>query len=365
MELSPVGLSLEQLDTPALLLDLDALDENIATMAGRLRARGVAWRPHAKAFKCPAIAHRLRKAGAIGVTVAKVSEAEVMAASGIDDILIAHLVVGPSKTARLAALQHQADVKVTVDHPDHTEPLSAAARAAGVTIGVLVDIDLGMKRCGVSGPRAAVALARQVAAAPGLRFDGLMGYEGHTLVIEDPDAKRAAIEQAIGRLLEAKAAVEEAGLGCAIVSAGGSGSYQYTVDIPGVTELQAGGGIFACNYYTHVCHVVGHRPALSVLATVVSRPSPYRAILDIGRKSVSDYRTPPTLPELPGCTVAALAAEHTTVSLAPDTSLKIGDRVSVIPGYSDFTFVLHDRVLGQRSGRVEAAWDLLGRGMLQ
>jgi D-serine deaminase-like pyridoxal phosphate-dependent protein len=365
MQVSPVGLSLEQLDTPALLLDLDALDQNIATMAGRLGARGVAWRPHAKAFKCPAIAHRLRKAGAIGVTVAKVSEAEVMAASGIDDILIAHLVVGATKLARLAALQRQADVKVTVDHADHLEPLGAAAERAGVTIGVLVDIDIGMKRCGVSGCHAAVALARHVAETPGLRFDGLMGYEGHTLLIEDPEAKRAAVAQAIGRLLEAKAAVLEAGLDCAIVSAGGSGSYQYTADIPGVTELQAGGGIFACNYYTQACHVVGHRPALSVLATVVSRPSPDRAILDIGRKSISDYRTPPTLPSLPDCVVAGLSAEHTTVTLAPDTSLKIGDRLSVIPGYSDFTFVLHDRVLGHRSGRVEAAWDLLGRGMLQ
>jgi D-serine deaminase-like pyridoxal phosphate-dependent protein len=365
MQLSPIGLTLEQLDTPALLLDLDALDVNIATMAGRLRARGVAWRPHAKAFKCPAIAHRLRGAGAIGVTVAKVSEAEVMAAAGIDDILIAHLVVGASKAARLAALQRQADVKVTVDHVDHLEPLSTAARRAGVTIGVLVDIDLGMKRCGVAGPGAALALARQVAATPGLRFDGVMGYEGHTLMIDDPDAKRAAIQQAIGRLLEARSAVADAGLACKIVSAGGSGSYQYTVDIPGVTELQAGGGIFACNYYTQVCHVLGHHPALTVLATVVSRPASDRAILDIGRKSVSDYRTPPTIPNFANCAVVGLSAEHTTVALGTAASLKIGDRVSVIPGYSDFTFVLHDRVLGHRAGRVEAAWELLGRGMLQ
>src|SRR4051812_3191290 len=162
MQLSAIGLPLASLDTPALLLDLDALDRNIATMSGRFREHGLAWRPHAKAFKCPAIAHRLKKAGAIGVTVAKVSEAEVMAAAGIDDILIAHLVVGSTKTARLAALQRQADVKVTVDHPDHVEPLGAAARGAGVTIGVLVDVDLGMKRCGVSSPEAAIALARQV-----------------------------------------------------------------------------------------------------------------------------------------------------------------------------------------------------------
>jgi D-serine deaminase-like pyridoxal phosphate-dependent protein len=365
MQISAIGLTLDDLDTPALLLDLDAMGRNIATMSGHFRAHGLAWRPHAKAFKCPAIAHQLRKAGALGVTVAKVSEAEVMAAAGIDDILIAHLVVGPTKTARLAALQRQADVKVTVDHPDHIAPLAASARAAGVTIGVLIDIDLGMKRCGVASPEAAVALARQVSSTDGLRFDGLMGYEGHTLMIDDPGAKRAAIHEAIGRLLHAKAIVEDAGFPCRIVSAGGTGSYRYTAEIPGLTEIQAGGGIFACNYYTQVCHVAGHEPALTVLATVVSRPAPDRAILDIGRKSVSDYRTPPTLPDYPDCQVLGLSAEHASIEVGPGTTLRIGDRVSVIPGYSDFTFVLHDRVLGHRAGRVEATWELLGRGMLQ
>src|SRR5579883_1819617 len=144
MQLSPIGLAVSDLDTPALLVDLDLMQHNIDRMSGHLRTRGVAWRPHAKAYKTPAIAHRLRRAGAIGVTVAKVSEAEVMAAGGIEDILIAHLVVGPSKAARLAALQHQADVKVTVDHVDHVAPLGRAAVAEGVTIGVLVDVDLGM-----------------------------------------------------------------------------------------------------------------------------------------------------------------------------------------------------------------------------
>jgi D-serine deaminase-like pyridoxal phosphate-dependent protein len=365
MQLSPIGLRVEELDTPALLLDLEKFEHNVRTMAGHFRARGVGWRPHAKAFKTPAIAHHLRKAGALGVTVAKVSEAEVMAAAGIDDILIAHLVVGASKAARLAAIQRQADVKVTVDHPNHVGPLDEAARRAGVRIGVLVDIDLGMKRCGVATPDAAVTLAAQVSRAPGLRFDGLMGYEGHTLMIEDPAAKRAAISEAIGRLLETRRLVEEAGFPCRIVSAGGSGSYQYTADIPGITELQAGGGIFACQYYTQVCRVKGHLPALSVLATVVSQPGQDRRILDIGQKSVSAYRTQPVLLDFPSSRVVGLSAEHATVELGAGDHLKIGDKVSVIPGYSDFTFVLHNRVLVHDTGRVIAVWELLGRGMLQ
>src|SRR5271156_2898104 len=224
MQLSPIGLTDTQLDTPALLIDLDALQQNIDLMAGHLRSRGVAWRPHAKAFKCPAIAHLLRRAGAIGVTVAKVSEAEIMAAGGIDDILIAHLVVGHSKVARLAALQRQADVKVTVDHPDHVAPLGQAARTAGTTIGVLVDVDLGMKRTGVATPDAAAELAGLVSTTAGLRVDGLMGYEGHTLMIAEPADKRAAIATALARLLQARDLVEARGPKCRIISAGGSGS---------------------------------------------------------------------------------------------------------------------------------------------
>jgi D-serine deaminase-like pyridoxal phosphate-dependent protein len=365
MQLSPIGLPVSELDTPALLLDLDRLQHNIDLMAAHFKARGVAWRPHAKAYKCPAIAHLVRRAGAIGVTVAKVSEAEVMAAAGIDDILVAHLVVGPSKVARLAALQHQGDVKVTVDHPDQVGPLGQAAVTAGVKIGVLVDVDIGMRRTGVATAAAAVELARLVSTTSGLRFDGLMGYEGHTLMIPDPATKRSAIIMAIGRLLQARDAVESAGLECRIISAGGSGSYQYSAEIPGLTEIQAGGGIFACRYYTQGCNVQGHLPALTLLATVVSRPSSDRAILDIGQKSVSQHQSPPILRDYPNCRVIGLSAEHATIELEPGNALRIGEKVHVIPGYSDFTFVLHDRVLGFRKERVSAAWDLLGRGCLQ
>jgi D-serine deaminase-like pyridoxal phosphate-dependent protein len=365
MQLSPIGLPASELDTPALLVDLEHLQHNIDRMAGCFREHRVAWRPHAKAFKSPAIAHLLRRSGAIGVTVAKVSEAEVMAAGGIDDILIAHLVVGPSKVARLAALQRQADVKVTVDHPAHLGPLSQAADDAHVRIGVLVDVDVGLNRTGVATIPEAVELARRISATSGLRFDGLMGYEGHALRIPDPVEKRAAITTAMAELLRARDAVEDAGCRCRIISAGGSGSYQYTTLIPGVTEIQAGGGIFACQYYTTVCGVTGHRPAIIVLATVISRPTADRAILDIGQKSISQYHAPPVFRDHPGCRIVGLSAEHATVAVEPGTKLEIGEKVHIVPGYSDFTFVLHDRVLGLVDNRVVAVWDLLGRGRLQ
>jgi D-serine deaminase-like pyridoxal phosphate-dependent protein len=194
-----------------------------------------------------------------------------------------------------------------------------------------------------------------------------MGYEGHTLMIPDPVEKRRAIERAIGRLGEAAAALEGAGLPCRIVSAGGTGSYQFTAELPGPTELQAGGGIFACRYYTETCGVRGHRPAIAVLATVVSRPAVGRAILDAGKKSMSDHKASPILANYPSCPVAGLSAEHATVEVDPaaDADLRIGRKVALIPGYSDLTFVLHDRVLGHRRGRVESCWTLWGRGMLQ
>lgn len=367
MLLSPIGLPLDDLDTPALLLDLDAFDRNARTMSERIRGTGKQWRPHAKAFKSPAIAHALLRAGAFGVTVAKVSEAEVMAAGGLTDILIAHLVVGPRKAARLAALQRHADVKATVDHPEQISALREAARGAGTTIGLLVDVNLGMNRTGVGSAEEAVALAGRVADTPGLRLDGVMGYEGHTLMIADPHEKRQAITAAIGRLTEAAAAVRAAGLPCPIVSAGGTGSYQYTADIDGATELQSGGGVFACRYYTEICHVVGHVPSIGVRATVVSRPAADRAILDAGKKTMSDHKTLPVLIDFPGSPITGLSAEHATVRVAPedDSKLRIGQAVMVTPGYSDLTFVLHDRVLAYRSGRVEAVWPLLGRGMLQ
>ncbi|CAN5693596.1 DSD1 family PLP-dependent enzyme [soil metagenome] len=365
MLLSPVGLPIEELDTPALLLDLDAMERNIDQMARHISGLGKHWRPHAKAFKCPAIAHKLIRAGAIGVTVAKVSEAEVMAAAGVQDILIAHLVVGPRKAARLAALQRLASVKATVDHPDQIRPLAEAARAVGVEVGLLVDVDLGMRRTGVESAEAAVSLAKQVADAQGLRFDGLMGYEGHTLTIPDPIEKRRAIVEAIGRLNHAVEAVEAAGLPCPIVSAAGSGSYQYTAELPGVTELQAGGGIFACRFYTEVCRIEGHEPAISVLATVVGRPAQNRLILDVGRKSISDHQISPSLPDWLDARILGLSAEHATVEVRPENPLAIGQVVHIIPGYSDFTFVLHDRVLGHRRRLVESCWTLWGRGMLQ
>ena len=348
------------------MLDLEPLEHNIDKMAGHFRERGVQWRPHAKAFKCPAIAHILRRAGAIGVTVAKVSEAEVMAAGGITDILIAHLVVGPSKLARLAALQKQADVKVTVDHPDHVVELSRAAEAAGVTIGVLVDVDLGMKRTGVPTERRCGHARPAGFGQPRFavrRLDGLRGpyphdrrpgrkARGHQRRRSPSCSRLATWWKPLATLAGSS---RPAALGRTSTPPTSPGSPRFRP----AAESSRASTTRRCARSRAIC------PHLSVLATVVSRPARDRAILDIGQKSISQHQTPPILRDYPNCRVTGLSAEHATIAVDSQNDLPIGEKVHVIPGYSDFTFVLHDRVLGLRHGRVEAVWELLGRGKLQ
>src|SRR5688572_3021095 len=213
-----VGCPLSEVDTPALVIDLDALDHNIATMAADISARGAQWRPHSKANKSPTIVHKEMAAGAIGVTCAKVGEAEVMAANGIHDILIANQVVGPIKTRRLANLARQADVIVAVDHPDNVREHDAAAAEAGTKPRILVEVNTGMERCGVAPGEATVELAKLVASMPNLRFAGVMAWEGHSMAIKDQAAREAEIRRACGSLVEAAEACRVAGLDVQIVS---------------------------------------------------------------------------------------------------------------------------------------------------
>ena len=242
--MTEIGQSKEMLDTPVLWVDLDVLEANIALLMGNFRAAGVNWRPHTKGNKIPAIAHKLINAGAIGVTCAKLGEAEVMAQAGVRDILIANQVVGSHKYARLAALQRHADVKMAVDNTATLDDLGAAAQAVGVEIPVVVELNVGMNRAGVTPGTAAVGLAGAVHEQDGLRLAGLMAWEGHTLSVEDPDERAVAIRHSIGQLAASARACREAGLPVEIVSCGGSGTMSVTAHQPEVTEIQAGGAIF-------------------------------------------------------------------------------------------------------------------------
>jgi D-serine deaminase-like pyridoxal phosphate-dependent protein len=358
------GRPVAELDTPALLVDLDALDRNIATMRGIIVGEaGVGWRPHTKAIKTPALARRLLDAGAFGVTCAKLGEAEVLAAAGIRDILIANEVVGPAKMRRLAALARPADPIVAVDCEEQVAALDAAAREAGVRLRVVVEVNIAMNRAGVEPGDPVVELGRRVADRRGLRFAGLMGWEGGRLAgIPDPAQKRQAIEAAVGRLTASAAGCRAAGLPVDIVSCGGTGTYWISARLPGVTEIQAGGGIFGDVHYRKD-YGVAHEYALTILTTVVSRPTATRLVCDAGWKSISAY---PRMPEPVGLgpvTRVALSAEHATVELAEAAEApRVGDRIVFVPGYTDSTVFLHDELHAVRDGRVEATWPISGRG---
>ena len=360
-----VGRPKHELDTPALLVDFPAMERNIARMAGTFRRAGVAWRPHTKALKTPAFAHILLRAGAHGVTCAKLGEAEVMAAGGVRDILIANQIVGDPKIARLVNLRPHADVIVAVDGEPNVRALDAAARAKGVRVRVVVEVNVGMNRAGVDPGEPAVRLASLVHRCEGLQLAGVMAWEAHTLGIADPDEKRRAIHRAVGLLVDSARRCRGADLPVEIVSCGGTGTYTVTAEVPGVTEIQAGGGILGdVHYRTHMG--VDHEYALTVLSTVTSRPTPMRIICDAGKKTMSSDAAVPEPIGVEHVTRVGLSAEHARIELSePDETINVGDKLEFVVGYSDTTVHLHNEVYGIRDGRVEVAWPLLGRGELR
>jgi D-serine deaminase-like pyridoxal phosphate-dependent protein len=362
----PIGADKFSLDTPLLCIDLDRMESNIDKMATLCREKGVQWRPHEKCHKTPAIALREIQAGAIGVTCAKVSEAEVMAAAGVRDILVANMVVGEQKWERVVSLRRWADPIIACDHFAQVEPLAAKAARLGVTVRVLLEVDIGLNRVGVQPGKATLELAQAIERLKGVKLAGIMGYEGHLLRIQDPAEKRRQIGEAIGTLTHCADQLRRSGIGCDIVSAGGTGSYQITAGLPGVTELQAGGGIFMDPFYRNACQVEGLDYALTVLATVVSRPALGRAVLDCGRKTLNPDVHLPLVVGHGDAEVERLSAEHCELKLGPKSQdLKIGDKVELVVGYGDFTTVLHDEFFGFRQNRLEVVWPIQGRGKLQ
>jgi D-serine deaminase-like pyridoxal phosphate-dependent protein len=352
-------------DTPALLVDLDFLDANIARIAGTCRQHGIAWRPHTKGIKVPAIAHRLLEAGALGITCAKLSEAEIMAAAGIGDIMVANQIVGAQKIARLVDVRRCADVIVAVDNPHNVAALAAAARDAGVTLRLVIEVDIGMQRAGVASAEACVALARTIAGHTGVRFSGVMGWEGHAAAILDRDHKAQAVMAAVRKLTQCAELCRAEGLAAAIVSCGGTGTYWLSAAQPGITEIQAGGGVFGDVHYRND-YGVDHPYALTLMTTVTSRPTPYRIICDAGKKAMSGDTALPVPIGIGPTRQVRLSAEHATIELEAAAEVpRVGEHLEFVVGYSDTTVHLHETLHGVRGGRIEAVWPILGRGKLQ
>lgn len=364
MPYSPIGQSKYELDTPALMIDLNLLERNIAEMAGRCKAAGVDWRPHTKGHKTPAIAHKAIEAGAIGVTCAKLGEAEVMVAGGIKDILVANQVVGESKVNRLVNLRRHGDVMVAIDDQAHIDAISKAATKIGVNVRVMIEVNVGMDRCGVEPGEETADLAEAAEAAPGVTYAGIMGYEGHAMHLPDKE-KEAECIRCAGLLLKTVAALKSRGLHADIVSAGGTGTLAFTPALDGITEIQAGGGAMMDTFYRHGLHVKTLDQALRMLVTVVSHRGADRAVMDAGRKTFGG----PQMPEVvgrPDITVEGLSAEHGKFALdGSGDAIQVGHKLELVSGYSDMTVFLHNQMYGIRNDRVETVWDIQGRGKLQ
>lgn len=364
MQNSLIGAPQAAIDTPHLLLDLDILEQNIRAMSAFCQHSGCQWRPHSKAHKCPSIAHMQLAAGAVGITCAKLSEAELMVDHGIGHILLANQLSTPTKWSRLAALQTRATVLASVDDPALIPLAEEAARSAKARIPLVVELDIGMGRVGVVELDDALALAERIRASDVLEFCGLMGYEGHVLAIQPPEAKERACREAVDRLLLARDLLLQHGIACPIISAGGTGSYRYTATIPGVTEVQAGGGIFMDAKYRDEFHVGDLHIALRLVTSVTSRRAG-QIVTDSGFKALSAHHGKPQVLHHPGIELKYLSAEHGVFNVAEDTPLPpLGSRIELALGYTDSTTFLHDTFWAVRGGIVQEKLPILGRGLL-
>lgn len=354
------GSGVDEIETPALLVDLNVLHENIRKMADYFSHAEAALRPHVKTHKCPVIARSQLKAGAIGVSCQKLGEAEVMAAAGIDNILITNEIVEPSKIQRLTALSKHRRVIVAVDDLNVAKTTSEIALRTGVIQDVVVEVDVGLNRCGVEPGKPALELAREVLKLRGLRFCGLLGYEGSFMKTPDFEERKAAVNARNKLLVDTRNLLEEVGIDVEIASAGATGTYNITGDYQGVTEVQAGSYVFMDTTYSKL--KLGFGCALTVLTTVISRPTSERAVVDAGLKSITQEFGLPQA-GIDGVDVLALTEEHAVLrTKSPESEIKVGDKVQLIPSHCCTTVNLHDRYYCMRDGIVEATWDVAARG---
>ncbi|MEI7743361.1 MAG: alanine racemase [Chloroflexota bacterium] len=351
-----LGRTRDELSTPTLLLDLDVLKANLGFMAEQMAGSPTALRAHVKVHKSPHIARMEVEYGASGVGCATVWEAIVMARAGIRDVFVINEVVGAERTRALALLAREADVKVAADDPVHVDALSHAAVAAGSTIGVLVDVDEGMHRCGVASPEEALALARRIADAPGLRFMGVTGYEGHCSLEFDADKRHAMAREAMAYFTGIASHLAANGLPCEIVTAAGTGTWEVTSRYPGVTEIQPG------SYATMDGHHRGLDPrfgwAVTVLASVISRRSD-RVVLDAGSKTVGASHGLLASPDLPKY---RFDEEHSIFLAGPDCTLKVGDTAEILCNYTPFAIGYFEAYHVMAGGRVTDIWPVQPRG---
>lgn len=342
------------ISTPALTIDVAAMERNIARMADFFAEGACRLRPHFKAHKTPEIARRQLAAGSVaGLTCATVSEAEAVA-SFCDNILIANEIVSVGKCLRIADLARGQTVTVAVDSVVGLEVLADAARHAGATVAVLIDVNVGQNRCGVAPGKAALDLAKRAHETSGIRLAGVMGYEGHLQPVVGRDARASAAAAAMAPLVSTAELIRGYGLPCEIVSAGGTGTYDMSGGVTGVTEIQAGSYVLMDSDYGRLD--LPFEQALFLLTTVVSRPTFERMVLDCGHKACAKDHGHPLVMGIEGAVVVGLNDEHATVTIPAAATVVVGDRVVLRPSHIDPTMNLHDAVYALDGDDVVGVW---------
>lgn len=363
-----VGDSVDRIDTPALVLDMDAFERNLARMAESVRAAGVALRPHAKSHKCAEIAKRQIALGAVGVCCQKVSEAEALVDEGIGDVLVTNEVIGAAKLDRLARLALRASLGVLVDDAGNIGEIEAAAGRAGAVIDALVELDIGAGRCGVLPGDPAVDLARRISASRHLRFRGLHAYQGAAQHLRSVQERHSAIDGAAAQVARTREMIEAAGIHCTTVTGAGTGTFPLEAASGVWTELQPGSYVFMDADYRRNRYDARWPPfeqSLFVLTCVMSRPSSNRAIVDAGLKASSVDSGMPQVLGRPGIEYAKASDEHGVIKIARGTiPPALGEKLLLIPGHCDPTVNLHDWLVCVRRDRVEALWPITARGAL-
>jgi len=361
-----VGASVDDIYTPALIVDLDAFERNVRAMADFARRAGVRLRAHAKTHKSADIARIQISHGACGVCCQKTSEAEALVNAGITDVLVSNEVTDPKTIDRLARLRTKARVIVCVDDAANVGDLSAAAKRHGVTLECLVEIDVGAGRCGVLPGAAAVALAQRIAASPGLAFAGLQAYHGPAQHLRGFEERRDAIARAVALTRDTVAQLDRAGLTCAIVGGAGTGTYEFEGMSGVYNELQCGSYVFMDADYGRIRDAGGaplatFENALFILTSVMSHAKPDMAVCDAGLKAQSVDSGLPVVFGRGDVTYVKCSDEHGVID-DPKGALRINDKLRLIPGHCDPTCNVHDFLVGVRNGRVECLWPVTARG---
>jgi 3-hydroxy-D-aspartate aldolase len=367
------GMPLAEVDTPSLLIDLDAFERNLQRMADFAARSGVRLRAHAKTHKSPAIATRQMALGAVGVCCQKVSEAEAMVDGGIGDVLVTNQIAGAAKLDRLAALARRARIGVCVDDAANVPELERAAARAGATLDVLVEIDVGGRRCGAPPGEPSARIAQLVARAAHLRFAGLQAYHGSAQHVREAGERRVLIDRAVELVQETRRALATAGLEARIVTGAGTGTYENEAASGVYNELQCGSYVFMDADYARNKRADGsafgdYEHALFVYATVMSMPVRERAVVDAGLKALAMDSGMPVPWQLAGAVYQRPSDEHGVLDLSQaEAPLARGDKVLLVPGHCDPTVNLHDWYVGVRGlategARVECVWPVAARG---